>query len=195
MTLIFFTCSLFRKFWGEVEKWKRHFVISSLGGWLLHEPGSIMLFTSQQDCSRRNVVIRCTCCSCCFPHLAGCIETTQTTLSLHFPDEPNVMQIDSLKTSCFNLAKRNSRIGNRKMRHPIRFWWVHANVRMRLRKMEWLCLVVCYTLLLPPDEPHFSLFHAIVFWLFALGFLFNMRFCEKEPLESWWNLDFDVALS
>ena len=27
MTLIFFTCSLFRKFWGEVEKWKRHFVI------------------------------------------------------------------------------------------------------------------------------------------------------------------------
>ena len=33
----------------------------------------------------------------------------------------NVMQIDSLKTSCSNLAKRNSRIGNRKMRHPIRF--------------------------------------------------------------------------
>ena len=66
----------------------RHYVISSLGGRLLHEPGGIMLFTSRQDCSRRNVVIRCTCCSCCFPHLAGCIETTQTTLSLHFPDEP-----------------------------------------------------------------------------------------------------------
>lgn len=32
-------------------------------------------------------------------------------------------------------------------------------------------------------------------FLFALGFLFNMRFCENEPLKSWWNLDFDVALS
>lgn len=66
----------------------RHYVISSLGGCLLHEPGSIMLFTSRQDCSRRNVVIRCTCCSCCFPHLAGCIETTQTTLTRYFSDEP-----------------------------------------------------------------------------------------------------------
>ena len=42
---------------------------------------------------------------------------------------------------------------------------------------------------------HFSLFHAIVFWLFALVFLFNMLFCENEPLKSWWSLDFDVALS
>ena len=34
------------------------------------------------------VVIRCTCCFSCFPSSSGSIETTQTTLSLHFPDEP-----------------------------------------------------------------------------------------------------------
>ncbi len=31
-------------------------------------------------------------------------------------------------------------------------------------------------------------------WL-PLVFLFNMRFCEKDILKSWWNLDFDAALS
>ena len=35
-----------------------------------------------------SVVIRCTYCSCCFPYSAGCIETTQTTLTLFFSDEP-----------------------------------------------------------------------------------------------------------
>lgn len=35
-----------------------------------------------------SVVIRCTYCSCCFPYSAGCIETTQTTLTLYFSDEP-----------------------------------------------------------------------------------------------------------
>ncbi len=34
------------------------------------------------------VVIRCTCCFSCFPSSSGSIETTQTTLSLYFPDEP-----------------------------------------------------------------------------------------------------------
>ena len=36
----------------------------------------------------RIVVIRCTYCSCCFPYSAGCIETTQTPLTLFFSDEP-----------------------------------------------------------------------------------------------------------
>ena len=31
-----------------------------------------------------SVVIRCTYCSCCFPYSAGCIETTQTTLTRYF---------------------------------------------------------------------------------------------------------------
>ena len=35
-----------------------------------------------------SVVIRCTYCSCCFPYSAGCIETTQTTLTRYFSDEP-----------------------------------------------------------------------------------------------------------
>ena len=38
-----------------------------------------------------SVVIRCTCCFSCFPSSSGSIETTQTTLSLHFPDEPKKM--------------------------------------------------------------------------------------------------------
>lgn len=41
----------------------------------------------------------------------------------------------------------------------------------------------------------FPFFMRSFFWLFALGFLFNMRFCEKDTLKSWWNLDFDEALS
>ena len=61
-----------------------------------------------------SVVIRCTYCFCCFPYSAGCIETTQTTLTLYF--------------------------------------------RMS----------------------HFSLFHAIVFWLFALGFSFQHAFLWKR---------------
>lgn len=35
-----------------------------------------------------SVVIRCTYCFCCFPYSAGCIETTQTPLTLFFSDEP-----------------------------------------------------------------------------------------------------------
>lgn len=35
-----------------------------------------------------SVIIRCTCCSCCFPSSSGCIETTRTTLTLFFSDEP-----------------------------------------------------------------------------------------------------------
>lgn len=35
-----------------------------------------------------SVVIRCTYCFCCFPYSAGCIETTQTTLTHYFSDEP-----------------------------------------------------------------------------------------------------------
>lgn len=35
-----------------------------------------------------SVIIRCTCCSCCFPSSSGSIETTQTTLTLFFSDEP-----------------------------------------------------------------------------------------------------------
>lgn len=35
-----------------------------------------------------SVVIRCTYCSCCFLYSAGCIETTQTPLTLYFSDEP-----------------------------------------------------------------------------------------------------------
>ena len=35
-----------------------------------------------------SVIIRCTYCSCCFPYSAGCIETTQTTLTRYFSDEP-----------------------------------------------------------------------------------------------------------
>ena len=31
-----------------------------------------------------SVVIRCTYCFCCFPYSAGCIETTQTTLTRYF---------------------------------------------------------------------------------------------------------------
>ena len=31
-----------------------------------------------------SVVIRCTYCSCCFPYSAGCINTTQTPLTLYF---------------------------------------------------------------------------------------------------------------
>ena len=34
-----------------------------------------------------SVVIRCTYCSCCFPYSAGCIETTQTSLTRYFSDE------------------------------------------------------------------------------------------------------------
>lgn len=34
------------------------------------------------------VVIRCTCCFSCFPSSSGSIETTQTTLTLFFSDEP-----------------------------------------------------------------------------------------------------------
>lgn len=41
----------------------------------------------------------------------------------------------------------------------------------------------------------FPFFMRSFFWLFAFGFLFNMRFCEKDTLKSWWNLDFDVAVS
>ena len=39
-------------------------------------------------CLKRSVIIRCTCCSCCFPSSSGSIETTQTTLTLFFSDEP-----------------------------------------------------------------------------------------------------------
>lgn len=77
-----------------------------------------------------SVVIRCTYCSCCFPYSAGCIETTQTTLTLFFSDEP---------------------------------------------------------------FSHFSCDR--FFDCLPLVFLFNMRFCEKDTLKSWWNLDFDVTLS
>ena len=35
-----------------------------------------------------SVVIRCTCCFSCFPYSAGCINTTQTPLTLYFSDEP-----------------------------------------------------------------------------------------------------------
>lgn len=35
-----------------------------------------------------SVIIRCTCCSCCFPSSSGSIETTQTPLTRYFSDEP-----------------------------------------------------------------------------------------------------------
>ena len=77
-----------------------------------------------------SVVIRCTYCSCCFPYSAGCIETTQTTLTRYF------------------------------------FGWTIFPFFMR------------------------SFFDCL-----PLVFLFNMRFCEKDILKSWWSLDFDVPLS
>ena len=77
-----------------------------------------------------SVVILCTNCSCCFPYSAGCIETTQTTLTHYFSDEP--------------------------------FYPFSCD-----RFFDWLPLV----------------------------FLFNMRFCEKNTLKSWWSLVFDVPLS
>ena len=45
------------------------------------------------------------------------------------------------------------------------------------------------------DEPFSPFFMRSFFDWLPLAFLFNMRFCEKDTLKSWWNLDFDVALS
>ena len=49
-----------------------------------------------------SIVIRCTYCSCCFPYSAGCIETTQTTLTRYFSDEP-FFHFSCSATICFFL--------------------------------------------------------------------------------------------